>query len=200
MALARGEHRVGWKLGIGERERIGSEPLAIGHLTSATCLDPGSTFDASPVVSLHADAEVFVDIGRDVAAAAGPAAAREAISGYGAALELVDLGPPDDPLQIVAANVFHRAVALGEPHRRMPEERVEGRLIVNGDVVAVARAPADYAERVHALATLLEAMGEALRAGDRVITGSVVQAPIRAGDEVVADLGALGRVPLTIVS
>jgi 2-keto-4-pentenoate hydratase len=40
-------------------------------------------------------------------------------------------------------------------------------------------------------------MGERLRAGDHVITGSVVQVPIDRGDEVIADIGPLGQVKLT---
>jgi 2-keto-4-pentenoate hydratase len=42
-------------------------------------------------------------------------------------------------------------------------------------------------------------MGERLAEGDRVITGSIVQVPIQRGDEVAADLGALGSVRLTVV-
>jgi len=41
-------------------------------------------------------------------------------------------------------------------------------------------------------------MGERLEAGDRIITGSVVQVPIKGGDQVTADLGPLGRVEITI--
>ena len=36
-------------------------------------------------------------------------------------------------------------------------------------------------------------------AGDRLITGSVVQVPIKVDDHVVADLGPLGQVQLSIV-
>ena len=43
--MREGAERVGWKLGVGERERIGGE-LAVGHLTSATRLDPGATYVA----------------------------------------------------------------------------------------------------------------------------------------------------------
>jgi hypothetical protein len=43
-------------------------------------------FDAAGVAALHADAEVALEVGPD------------GIAGYGAALELVDLGsPPDNP-------------------------------------------------------------------------------------------------------
>jgi hypothetical protein len=40
--------------------------------------------------------------------------------------------------------------------------------------------------------------GERLEAGDLLITGSVVQVPIEPGDEVIADLGPLGRAELAI--
>jgi hypothetical protein len=36
------------------------------------------------------------------------------------------------------------------------------------------------------------------QAGDRIITGLVVQVPVTSGDEVAADMGVLGRVRLRI--
>ena len=42
-------------------------------------------------------------------------------------------------------------------------------------------------------------MGERLQPGDRIITGSVVQVPIKIGDQVLAEMGALGKVQLSIV-
>jgi hypothetical protein len=38
--LQAGATRVGWKLGLGESERIAGQ-IAVGHLTSATCLEDG---------------------------------------------------------------------------------------------------------------------------------------------------------------
>jgi 2-keto-4-pentenoate hydratase len=189
---------VGWKLGIGNRERIGGGP-AIGHLTSATRLAPGSTYLAANAVSLSADAEIALELGRDVDPEADADELREAVTGFGAALELVDLGaPPDDPEGIVAANVFHRAFALGPARPALPAGGVEARLIVNGELRASAKAPEDFGDRVHAVASLLGAMGERLQAGDRIITGSVVQVGVQAGDEVVAELSGLGRVQLAL--
>jgi 2-keto-4-pentenoate hydratase len=154
--LGVGAERVGWKLGIGDRESIGPGPV-IGHLTSATQLDPGSTFHAAGAVALHADAEVALELGRAVDPSSDRASALEAIAGFGPALELVDLGGrPGDP------------------------------------------ASRDFGEAVRAVAALLGAMGERLEAGDRVITGSVVQLRVEPGDEVVAGLGQLGRVGLTV--
>jgi 2-keto-4-pentenoate hydratase len=75
---------------------------------------------------------------------------------------------------------------------------VEGRLIVNERERASSASSRDYAEAVRSVAALLGAMGERLRAGDRLITGAVVQVPVAPGDEVVADLGTLGRSQLTV--
>jgi len=194
-ALEGGAERVGWKLGTGDRERIGPGPV-VGHLTSATQLVPGGVFDAAGASALHADAEVALTLARDVPPGD---AADDAIARYGVALELVDLGGSDDPEQIVASNVFHRAFALGSLDRPPPvPASVTARLLVNGDVRGEAAAAHDQAELVQAVAEVLGAVGERLRAGDRLITGSVVQVPVQPGDEVVADMRGLGRVRVMV--
>jgi 2-keto-4-pentenoate hydratase len=172
-----GARRVGWKVGAGERERIGDD-IVVGHLTSATVLESGSTYTGG--TGLHADAEVAVEVGR----------------GYAAALELVDLRGSDDPEEIVAANIFHRAVAFGPTRVDLPPG-LEAALIINGEVKRI-RPAADVDRRVAAVARILDALGEELRPGDRVITGSIVQLPVEPGDDVVADLGELGKVELSI--
>jgi len=185
-ALQSGAERVGWKLGMGERERIGPGPV-IGHLTSATRLEPGAVFDAAAVAALHADVEVALEIGPD------------GIAGYGAALELCDLAsPPDNAHDVVAANVFHRAFALGPVDRAAPGAEVEGRLIVNGELRDSAPVERDLPGLVAAVGQLLGELGERLEPGDRLITGSVVQVALNDGDRVTADLGPLGRVDLTV--
>jgi 2-keto-4-pentenoate hydratase len=197
-ALRGGAERVGWKLGMGDGERIGDE-VAIGHLTSASLLDPGATYHAGSDIDLRADAEVALQLGRAVAPDADPVAAREAIAGFGVALEVVDLGRlPDDPVSVVATNVFHRAVAFGPFRPVLSADGVGGRLVVNGRVVASAAAANDLADRVCAAARLLGAMGERLQPGDRIITGSVVQVPIKIGDQVLAEMRTLGKVQLSI--
>jgi 2-keto-4-pentenoate hydratase len=53
---------------------------------------------------------------------------------------------------------------------------------------------------VQAAARIVAAVGERLQAGDRIITGSVVQVGLEPGDEVIAELGALGRLRLVIAT
>ena len=181
--------RVGWKLGIGARERIGDE-LAVGHLTSATRLEPGGAYEPADAEDLHADAEVAVEIGPD-----------GRIAAYGAALELVDLrSPPDTPEDVIAANVFHRAVAFAPTWGPLPREGIEAQLLVNGEVRDTGRSADDIEDKVSAAARILEAVGEALAPGDLVISGSVIQVAVAPGDRVEADLGELGRVGLVIGS
>jgi hypothetical protein len=55
-----------------------------------------------------------------------------------------------------------------------------------------------FGPRLSEAARVLNAVGERLRAGDRVITSLVVQAPLVPGDQVAADMGALGRAGLSI--
>jgi 2-oxo-3-hexenedioate decarboxylase len=199
VALDEGADRVGWKLGTGEGERIGPGPV-IGHLTTATQLQPGAVYLAAGAVDLRADAEVALRLGADVAPDADRHTAAAAIAGFGAALELVDLGAPSpgDAERIVATNVWHRAFTLGSVDRRPPGDEAEGQLIANGEVRASAPMSRDFPDLVRAVARLLGAVGERLQAGDRLITGSVVQVPVEPGDEVVADLGPLGRVAATV--
>lgn len=193
-ALADGAERVGWKLGMGDSERIGSGP-AVGHLTSATRLEPGASVCIAAYEAPHADVEIAVQFAAD----ADPEVdVSRAIGGYACALELVDLGTSGDPPDaIVATNIFHRAFALGPRVDRLPDG-VVGTLLVNGTVRAVCPAD-DLSKRLRRTAQLLAEVGEELRAGDWVITGSVVQEPVAEGDELCADLGPLGSVTLQLL-
>jgi 2-keto-4-pentenoate hydratase len=70
--------------------------------------------------------------------------------------------------------------------------------MVNDEDRGTAPLSRDSEDLVQVVATLLGAVGERLRAGDVLITGSVVQLPVEPGDEVVADLGPLGRAAATV--
>jgi 2-keto-4-pentenoate hydratase len=196
-AIEAGAVPIGWKLGVGDAERIGNE-IALGYLTSATLLAPGDVFRAPGDAKLHADAEVALVLGRDVAAQADTAQARAAIGAYAPALEVVDLREPIGTAEaVIADNIFHRAVAFGAARPELPPG-VDACVLIDGRKRAEAPAPQDFGEHVRAAARLLGAMGERLRAGDRLITGSVVQVPVTPGDQVFADFGPLGCVALTI--
>jgi 2-keto-4-pentenoate hydratase len=195
---AQGVERVGWKVGAGQRECI-EGGMVIGHLTSATLLPSGASYRVRKRdADLHADAEVAVELGRDLAGELDLEETRAAINGFGPALEIVDLASSNDAESIVAENVFHRAVAFGSSWTEVLPPQVEGRLVVNGAVRAADGVDFEVVARVAEVAALLGALGERLEAGDRIITGSVVQVPVAEGQLVVADLGGLGQVRLSI--
>jgi 2-keto-4-pentenoate hydratase len=181
---------------MGARESVAGE-MAVGYLTSESVLRDGATYGEA-VGDLHADAEAVVEFGRDVDPSGGVDSVRNAIVGYGAALELVDLAPvPGEPEAVVATNVFHRAVAFKEL-RAVPSGDV--RVLVNDETRAASAWPGALHERLARAALLLEAVGERFVLGDRVITGSIVQVPISVGDAVTADFGGLTEVRLRVAS
>jgi 2-keto-4-pentenoate hydratase len=199
-ALDQGARHVGWKIGgnIPEVDEVTAGRPAIGYLTSASLLDDGGTYRAG-AATLHADTEVVIELGRDVGPDCGTAAAAAAIAGLGVGLELVDLGrPPSDLEGIVAANVFHRAFALGPsvPVTLTPD--AEARSIVNGEVRVAGRVGGGYGETVQTVARLLDVVGERLRRGDRIFAGSVTQVEVAPGDEVTAEIDGLGRLAVAI--
>jgi 2-keto-4-pentenoate hydratase len=111
----------------------------------------------------------------------------------------VDLQAAGDAPTIVAENVFHRAVCFGPMFPHLPL-RVTGRLLVDGRERAQATAAGDLKALVRRVRELLAAVGQDLSAGDRLITGSIVQVPVRPGEHVLADLGALGSAGAQVVA
>jgi 2-keto-4-pentenoate hydratase len=198
-ALRRGAHRIGWKLGMGKRESVGGH-IAVGYLTSETVLPAGSSYAAVDDGHLHADAEAVVALGSGIEPSSTVNDISDAILSYGAALEIVDLATlPGEPEAVVAGNVFHRAVLLTAwPDR--PQARPEVRLSVNRRVGEAGLWPDDLPERIAQAAELLGAVGERFQAGDRLITGSIVQVPIAIGDEVEAEFAGYETIRVSVIS
>lgn len=196
--LRQGAERIGWKLGLSERDSIGGE-IGVGNLTSATVVASGDHYvPADREAGLRADAEIVVEVSRDVDPADSPATVREAIAAYGVALEICDVSPlPNEPHSVIATNDFHRAVAFGALEPTLPAD-ADAELVVNGTVRASGQPPRDIPQRLAAAARVLAAVDERVRAGDRLITGLIVQVPVALGDDVVARLGAVAAAQLRV--
>ena len=180
---AEGAEPVGWKVGFNVpaiQERLGLDRPLAGFLTTDTVIE--DEWDEYPVM---VESEVAVEIGDDA----------RSIAALLPALELTD--PPDleiDVEQILAGNIFHRAVAFGP--RAETTEPGPGRILVNGEEQHSVK-PEGLEQMVAAVAARLEAAGEELRAGDRIITG-VLAPPHEAsgGDVVRLELDSVGSVEL----
>jgi len=201
--LQAGAASIGWKIGLNVpsvQRRLGLDRPVVGHLTTATLVRPGDSHSLAGGTNIGVEPEIAIEVGEDVAGDGGRDAARGAIAALGPALEVVDVDRPfDDVETIVAENVFHRAVALGEP-TGLSLAGVEAVVLVNGAEahrLDAEQAAGDLADAVTVIAQRLAACGERLRAGDRIIAGSLTPAvPVAAGDSVALDLGDLGRIEL----
>jgi 2-keto-4-pentenoate hydratase len=183
--LAQGAEPLGWKIGFNLpefQEKLGIDRPLAGFLTSDGLLEDGAEWDDLPVI---VESEVAVEIGDD----------GRSIVALLPALEIAD--PPDLGIeieQILAGNIFHRAVAFGP--RAETTEAGPGRILVNGKEQHSVSA-GDLGAMVEAVAARLEAAGEQLQAGERIITG-VLAPPHEAqeGDTVRLELDAVGSVEL----
>jgi 2-keto-4-pentenoate hydratase len=190
--LAQGAEPIGWKIGFNvpsTQERLGIDAPLAGFLTTDSLLEDGDSWSIEDDGDVIVESEVALEVGAD----------GRSIAALFPALELAD--EPDLDLeieQILAGNIFHRAVAFGA--RVEAEEPGAARILVNGEEQHTVSA-ADAVERleamVEAVAARLEAAGEELRPGDRIITG-IIAPPhrARAGDTVRLELEQLGGVEL----
>ena len=198
--LRRGARQVGWKLGMGRREKIG-EHIAIGYLTTDTVVGPGCySVPEDDDRELHIDAELCVELDRDISPYADADAVREAIARCWPALEIVDLAPrAGEPDSVVADNVFHLAVAFAETPIPL-ESGQQVSVYVNRERQESAPWPADIPDRIASAAAILAALDERLRAGDRIITGSIIQIPTTVGDVVQAQFGDRASLAVRLVA
>ena len=126
-----------------------------------------------------AEPEIAVYLGEDVEE---PDRAVEAISGLGWAIDLADIdSPPEDIGDVLAGNIFHRAVILGAPNPTRADGDVaemRARVTKNGSEVADATdleaLTGDIVSILGHTAALLGAAWEKLRAGEVLIMGSVI--------------------------
>jgi 2-keto-4-pentenoate hydratase len=207
-ALADGACPVGWKLGFGTPaafEQLGTERPLVGFLTDRTQLSDGATVAIGDWMKPTLEPEIAVHLARDLGGGASDEDAQAAIGGLSAAIELVDIHPPpSDPESILAGNIFHRHFILGPvDHARTTAEGVTGRLVRDGEELAQTDDPEAMTGRLAAVVRMaaddLAAGGETLRAGDVIITGSVVPAlAVEPGQHVTADLGPLGTVSVAL--
>ncbi|QEC47392.1 hypothetical protein FSW04_07220 [Baekduia soli] len=209
-ALDDGAQRLGWKAGFGTRaakEGFGISGPIVGFITDRNLLADGAECSLDGWTKPHMEPEVAVRLGRDVAPGATREEALDAVEAVAPAIELIDLTfAPTDLEAVLSGNVFHRHVVLGAFTPVGGDIALGGvRLDVEGPGETSERAVdpsgnlGDLAEVVRHLAGLLPAADDALRAGDVVITGSVIAAvPVAAGDHTTVSAPGMGSVSLTL--
>jgi 2-keto-4-pentenoate hydratase len=183
--LAAGDQPLGWKVGFGAPamlQRLAIAGPLVGFLTQKSRVQSGAVVSLTGWTKPVAEPEIAVHIGRDVPAAADSESTIAAIAGISPAIELADLdSPPEDPERILSGNIYQRHVVLaGSGPARVPAgaDRLTCRVMRNGTECARTSDPqantGDWLDIVRHVADVLAAFGERLRAGEIIITGSVV--------------------------
>lgn len=198
--LADGDTQAGWKIGFGSPsglELLGLTGPIIGTLWSSGAHragDPVPIADwASPVI----ECEVAAYVGRDIPPGTPADDIDAHVVAWGPAFEFADIdAPPRDVARVLEGNIFHRGYQLASPRRGMDSseamslvadvtiddvtQRVEHLTALTGDLAQVIARAADLAPDV----------GRGLRAGDVILTGSIVApVPVVAGTRVEFLLG-----------
>ena len=207
---------VGYKIGC--TSAVMQQYLGIPHPCSGAVLargvhGSGVSLEAKDFVRVGVECEIAVKLARDLAATEAPFTAdrvAEAIDAYYPAIEIVDdryshwesFGAPT----LVADDFFAAGCVLGKPVARSAAPdllAVIGRAIINGKEAGQGTGADVLGHPHHALAWLanrLAADGKSLRAGEIVLTGSLVKtAWLKAGDKVMMELEGLGNVGVTFV-
>lgn len=190
--LAQGAEQIGWKIGFNlpaVQQKLGLDRPLAGFLTSDGLLEDGAEWSLGDDGEVVVESEVAVEIGQD----------GRSIAALLPALELTD--PPDLDIeleQILAGNIFHRAVAFG-PRVEAPEPGA-ARIVVKGNeqhALAAADTGAHLERMVAVVAERLEEVDERLRPGERIITGVLAPPHLaKPGDRVRLELEAVGAVEL----
>jgi 2-keto-4-pentenoate hydratase len=192
--LTGGARRLGWKAGFGTAaaiDNLGTTGPLAGFLTDSTLKPSGTSFDVADWGKPVLEPEVAVRLAADIDAGASRAELEAAIGPVGAAIELVDLGTAGtDAGEILAANIFHRAVLLGDlaplaPGTSLADVRID--VLASGENHAVDADPSavlgDLLDVLAAMADLLADSDDGLRAGDVIITGAAVSPFVLEGGE-----------------
>lgn len=206
-AMQRGERAIGWKLAFGapgSLTRFGLSGPVVGFLTDATLHGSGTNVSCAGWANPVAEPELAAYIGSDVDDAEQ---ALDAVTEMGAAVELANVDPPpDDIADVLAGNIYHRAVLFGGADDRVAGVVARGlRGIVekDGEIVGEIDDLEGLTGRIdfivaHAV-RLLQAVGETFRRGDVVILGSVTPPlSITPGEEVSFRLGETKPVTVTV--
>jgi 2-oxo-3-hexenedioate decarboxylase/2-keto-4-pentenoate hydratase len=202
---------VGYKIGC--TSAVMQQYLGIPHPCGGSVFArgvhaSGASLPASDYIRVGVECEIAVRLARDLPPSQAPFTAHsvaEAIEAYLPAIEIVDdryvewqtMGAPT----LVADDFFAAGCVLGKPVARSAAPdllQVIGRARVNGVEVGQGTG-ADVLGHPHIplawLANHLAAGGKGLRAGEIVLTGSLVKTVwLEAGDHVVMELEGLGTV------
>jgi 2-keto-4-pentenoate hydratase len=213
MLLAGGDRVVGYKVGLTSKamqRMIGVDSPDFGPVLGSTVYADGDAIPLNRFIQPKIEAEIVFVLGQPLA---GPGvstiAARRAIAGAAAAMEIVDSRIADWRIKLadtVADLASNGAVAVSS--RLVPLNGLDTRLIGmtltrNGELIDTGAGAAALGDPVAVLAWLANVLGRngvTLEPGHLVMTGSLHSAvPMEPGDVFRAEFDRLGPVSVRVV-
>ena len=203
-----GERQIGWKVGLTSRaiqQQFGFHEPAFGCILETR--PSGHTFAAGELIRPGFETELCVRLSRPLAGEVSLEEVRAAVSVVYPSFEITETrGDPAQIALMLADNAQQRSVILGEPVALVPAlplDQVEARVELNGSVVATGVGAAVLDHPLNSVAWLARKLGEcgrSLRAGEVVMTGSLVrQFPLAPGDRAWASFSEIGTVEVRVV-
>ena len=211
-----GQRRTGWKIGATAapmQENLGlSEPFA-GPLLEGTTLRSGATCALVAGQAAIVEVEFVLRMGQDYANHDPDSTDElaEAVDAVCAGIEVAgvrypqSMGKPAGAL-VVADAAANIALVHGTPRENWREFDLgthEGVLHINRERVDAGTGNKVLGNPLNSLAWLAEFLskqGLSLRRGDLITTGTITgMRAVEAGDEVMADFGALGKATVALV-
>ncbi|MBM3518301.1 MAG: 4-oxalocrotonate decarboxylase [Alphaproteobacteria bacterium] len=207
--LARGERRVGVKMGLTSRAKmiqVGVSEVIWGRLTDGMRIADGGTLERTRFVHPRIEPEVAFLLRRPLSGELSPVEALAAVEAVAPAMEVIDSRYRDFKFSladVVADNCSSAAFVIGPWAAPSSDIANLGMLLeVDGRVVQVGSSAAILGHPLRSLvaaARLSGQAGEALDAGWIVLAGGATAAhPLAAGMSVRTVMQALGSVALRV--
>jgi 2-oxo-3-hexenedioate decarboxylase len=201
--LARGEHRVGVKMGFTARAKMvqmGIDDVIWGRLTSAMQEEEGAAVAFSRFVHPRVEPELAFVLKRPLAGKVTAVEALAAVEAIAPALEIVDSRYQDSRFtlpEVIADNASSSGFVVGAWHDpRTDFSNLGMTLSIDGRVVQVGSSAAILGHPLRALvaaARLSAAAGEPLQAGWVIMAGAATPAAwIKPGQYVSVEMERLG--------
>lgn len=201
-----GDARVGWKVGLTApaiQAQFGVHEPVFGCLFASGRVASGHVFDFNGLIAPGFENEILVALSSDVSPDATQEEVNASIDWIAPALEIIETrGDFTRQLALaIADNAQQKAFVVGEPVaiQHVPDlARVQARVSIDGVEVASGTGDAVLGHPFYSvrwLARRLAALGERLRAGDLVMSGSFTrQFALAAGNYVETRFEGVGAV------
>lgn len=203
--LARGERRIGVKMGLTSRakmQQVGVEEVAWGRLTDAMLIEEGAALSRANFIHPRVEPEIAFLMKAPLAGEVTAAAALAAVEAIAPAMEIIDSRFENFKFaleDVVADNTSSSGLVVGPWHDpRLDFSNLGVILEIDGTVVEVGSTAAILGHPLRSLvaaARLVAQAGEQIEAGAIVMAGGITAAPnLAPGQAVRTTIQNLGAV------